>query len=1166
MVKLINYRLYKKTMAFFSLFSLFFQTFLPFTYFDTKGIFAVDPEPTPIVQQSPTPISQEQFQEPTSVPTEPTAVPTEVLSPTAQPTVEPTLEPTSAPTVTPTEIEAPTGIPVPTPTVVVIDVTSSPIPPVVEPTTEVTDPVETPTITAVVEQVCLTDQVVRDSVDSDWNRNDTTGISETTGKVQLGVRYLFPQENKVSVLFTCLPKDESLRTSLKIQQIKASDLKLPQGINPATEYAYDITTGMNDGVFKYDITLPKAEGQSTDISYIEKSPQDATTNPISLSEVKQIENNVTQQGSELIKATNVDHFTIILATKASDFTTNKSTYAQGETVYVKATVSGGDSNKYYRLAILSPSAVRTYITGCQNVSSSVQGSHVLPANASISTNWTAELRRFANSACNNNPSITSQKFSVVVAPSVCGNGLTESGETCDDANIHDNDGCSSTCSAESGFNCNGSPSVCTTTCGDGIIAGSEQCEAGQCCNPLTCHYVSPSIQCRAQTGICDTPEYCSGSNGLCPADSNLSEGNSCGVGMQCLVGICSEVDTDQDGEPDVGDCAPFDPNIFPDATEICDGIDNNCDSKIDEGETFVYYKDNDNDGFGDFSTTIESCSPPVGYVDNKLDCNDTNSSISPIASEVVGDGIDQNCDGEELCFTDTDNDGYRTENTLRSSDLDCSDSTEAYPTQPALDCQDTENQVYPGATEIPDDSIDQDCSGSDTVTCYYDSDQDGHGSTNAVISTDGKCLPDRFESANDQDCDDDDVKISPAALEICDGIDNNCDSIIDEGCEVCGNNIVEGNEQCDDGNLNNYDFCNSSCQKIPDADGDGFAGNDCNDSVASIYPGATEIVGDGTDQNCDGQEMCYVDVDNDGYRTSSQVNSSDFDCNDSGEASSSDPSGDCNDANSTINPGAAEICDGKDNNCNGSTDEGNPGGNISCSTGLPGICSAGATQCVAGVISCIQSSQPSPEICDGKDNDCDNSFDEDVKTTFYQDLDADRYGNSLINTQSCIAPVGYVSDPTDCNDLDAATHPGAIEICDGIDNDCDQQTDEDCGSICGNAIIETGETCDDGNLQNGDGCSSTCQPELCNPGCPSSWIGDQYCDDSCNVEACSFDGGDCGETQCSDGIDNDGDVSVDCADSDCSNDPICATPTNTPTPTSTPTPGQCNPGCFSVWI
>ena len=83
------------------------------------------------------------------------------------------------------------------------------------------------------------------------------------------------------------------------------------------------------------------------------------------------------------------------------------------------------------------------------------------------------------------------------------------------------------------------------------------------------------------------------------------------------------------------------------------------------------------------------------------------------------------------------------------------------------------------------------------------------------------------------------------------------------------------------------------------------------------------------------------------------------------------------------------------------------------------------------------------EVCDEKDNDCNNVVDENVQLTFYVDSDEDGFGNILTSTQSCIAPVGYVENPNDCDDDDNNQHPNADEICNLEDDNCDDNVDED---------------------------------------------------------------------------------------------------------------------------
>ena len=116
------------------------------------------------------------------------------------------------------------------------------------------------------------------------------------------------------------------------------------------------------------------------------------------------------------------------------------------------------------------------------------------------------------------------------------------------------------------------------------------------------------------------------------------------------------VDTDGDGYGNPGDascsngaltdCDDTNNTIHPGATEICNGIDDDCDSETDEGLLITFYRDFDSDTFGNLTNTISACAQPVGYVVNSLDCNDSNSLILPGATEICGNGVDDDCDGD----------------------------------------------------------------------------------------------------------------------------------------------------------------------------------------------------------------------------------------------------------------------------------------------------------------------------------------------------------------------------------------------------------------------------------------------------------------------------------------------------------------------------------------
>ena len=151
---------------------------------------------------------------------------------------------------------------------------------------------------------------------------------------------------------------------------------------------------------------------------------------------------------------------------------------------------------------------------------------------------------------------------------------------------------------------------------------------------------------------------------------------------------------------------------------------------------------------------------------------------------------------------------------------------------------------------------------------------------------------------------------------------------------------------------------------------------------------------------------------------------------------------DCNDSNASVHPNAPEICDGIDNNCNGRIDEGF-GLGAECEVGVGACYREGVMVCSGGVAVCnAVAGTPTPEVCDGIDNNCDGQIDEGVKTTYYRDGDGDGYGNAAITTQACSAPAGFVANSLDCDDNNTSVHPGATEILDGIDNNCNGQIDE----------------------------------------------------------------------------------------------------------------------------
>jgi hypothetical protein len=164
---------------------------------------------------------------------------------------------------------------------------------------------------------------------------------------------------------------------------------------------------------------------------------------------------------------------------------------------------------------------------------------------------------------------------------------------------------------------------------------------------------------------------------------------------------------------------------------------------------------------------------------------------------------------------------------------------------------------------------------------------------------------------------------------------------------------------------------------------------------------------------------------------------------------------DCDDANEAIHPNAGEVCNAIDDNCNGNIDEGvtttyyrdsdadgyGDGGNTAQACTLPSgyVADAGDCDDTRGSVHPTAS-----EACNGRDDDCDGTTDEGVKTTYYRDADGDGYGDPVNTTEACSVPSGYLSTAGDCDDARAHMYPGAVEGCNDLDDDCDGTIDEDC--------------------------------------------------------------------------------------------------------------------------
>ncbi len=475
----------------------------------------------------------------------------------------------------------------------------------------------------------------------------------------------------------------------------------------------------------------------------------------------------------------------------------------------------------------------------------------------------------------------------------------------------------------------------------------------------------------------------------------------------------SDYDQDADGHDDAtyggDDCNDTDASVNPSAAETWyDGVDGDCDSRSDY--------DQDGDGYdaasyggSDCNDTDATVSPGVfetegngvdddcdgevdearstedrdgdGYSEVTGDCNDADAAVSPAAGETYYDGVDSNCDG--LSDYDQDGDGHD-DATYGGDDCDDADVTVS-PSAPETwydgfdqdcdgasdydqdgdgsessdyggqDCDDTDASINNGATEIWYDGIDQDCDGGS------DFDQDGDGEDDSAYGG--------------TDCDDTSAAVNTGATETCDGIDEDCDGSIDEGAMTPYYSDTDGDGY--GGETAAGEACSAPAGYLA-------TGDDCNDADAAISPAASESC-DSVDNDCDGYTdegvatRYYRDADSDGYGKSATHRDA---C--------SAPTGyvanstDCDDTTASVSPAATEACNGVDDDCDGTVDEG-----------------------LAG------------------------------STSYYADSDGDGYGDVSSTTVSCTAPSGYVTDATDCDDSDASVNPGEAEVgYDAADNDC----------------------------------------------------------------------------------------------------------------------------------
>lgn len=668
-----------------------------------------------------------------------------------------------------------------------------------------------------------------------------------------------------------------------------------------------------------------------------------------------------------------------------------------------------------------------------------------------------------------------------------GDGDVDCAEDCFDGYDNDADGFYD-CQDQ---DCWVNPSCCDSD-GDGFLRADSVCGWGPDCDDLyptgaVIHPGAPEVIADGIDQDCDGGDTCLGDfdrDGFAGStylhlSADLLCGNDPGEGL---------------ASDDCVDRGPDAAAIFPGAIEqVADGIDQDCDGWE------LCFVDEDGDGHGARRWRLVQgidCASVAGVSASGDDCDDTGPEAAlfhPGAVDIAADGIDHDCDGVDNCFLDLDGDGHGTPVVVPGASLSCTAGAGVAPVSD--DCDDVGRgsfSIYPGAAERPGDGVDQDCDGLDA--CFLDRDGDGFGRDEVQLAGALVCAQVPGLSDRGDDCLDDGLgaaDVYPGAREVAaDGVDQDCNGA--DGCffdrdrDGVGGPIVAT-------------IAGIVCQETP---GYSNRNDDCVDiglGAVTIYPGAEEVLGDGIDQDCDGSDLCWADLDGDGWGTRTPVVAGTLGCVGPGESLIT---GDCDDSAPLRHPGVPEVvADDADQDCDGVDlcfeDQDNDGwGSAVTVPHRPGERCGAGTQVADRAGDCDDTNgdvRPGAQelLYDGLDNDCDGLQPDDD--------DGDGYAWKGVGGADCddrnalISPVavelfngvdddcdGRVDEGTlgsdddgdgfaelggDCDDNDRRRHPAMEERCDGVDQDCDGAIDE--GTLCsdddGDGLSELAGDCNDGD-------------------------------------------------------------------------------------------------------